>query len=123
MKKRICVPFDKNGSLVTYAGQLSLEEEEECLRDGILHKNQESWYGGETWKPNFTFETTLHYTGFGRGRSSAGFTFEDEEGHSYWMFMTDMDDMIKGGVAPLCVKGTFGFAKRGQNYGIKLLEE
>lgn len=122
-KRQFCVPFH-NGSMQPYVGYtLSDEEEKEYFNSGSIMSHTSSWYGGDEWRPNKPFECTLQYEGFSRGRSSAGFAFKDQDGHSYWMFMTDMDDLIRAGARPLEVRGTFEFVKRGQNYGIKFLEE
>lgn len=37
------------------------------------------------------------------------------------MFLSDLEDVIARGSAPLSLTGRFAFVKRGQNYGIKLL--
>lgn len=122
-KKQICVPF-RNGSMQPYVGYTITDDEERtCFEAGSVVSHTNSWHGGDEWRPNIPFENVLHYEGFARGRSSAGFTFKDSEGHTYWMFMKDMDDLIRSGAKPLTVCGTFEFVKRGQNYGVRLLTE
>lgn len=121
-KRPFCVPFQR-GSMCSYAGYvLSDAEEQQCFAEGSLQMHADRWDGGHEWKPNKPFKTTLFYDGFARGRSSAGFRFKDADGHVYWMFMTDLDDAIRTGAAPLQLSGTFEFAKRGANYGVRLVE-
>lgn len=115
MKKR-CIPFSSNGEMYEFVGyDLNDEEAERCYEHKKLIK------GNVVWRPNKPFESTLYYDRFLHGRSSAKFCYRDAEGEKYWMFMTDMDDVIRKGVCPLELRGTFEYVKRGMNYGIKML--
>jgi hypothetical protein len=69
------------------------------------------------------FKAHLTYTGCGRGRSAIHFYFEDLETRiKYQMFLTDMDDVISRGLAPLSLRGTWEVVKRGSNYGVRMVE-
>lgn len=73
---------------------------------------------------NKVFEDTLTYVQTRRGRSSAVFIFEDSQGATYQMFMTDIDDLLKTkNISNGRVKAKWTFQKRGQNYGIRLAKE
>ena len=99
------IPFSKNGQL-QYA-------------DSYVEKFTE----GFRWVDNYTFEAVLTYVGYSRGRSAAGFKFKDNS-YEYYMFMTDMDDVLKNKTLYKGrVSGKWTFIKRGMNYGIKLAEE
>lgn len=77
------------------------------------------------WKENYEFEDTLVLTGMSRGRSAANFNLKSEtDSKDYNLFMTDIVDMIKmADINKGKVKGLWTFVKRGQNYGIKLIEQ
>ena len=80
-------------------------------------------YGEYEWRENEPFIDVIEYQGYSRGRSAANFSFKScMNGQTYNMFMTDMSDIIphmqKG-----ILKGRFKFVKRGQNYGLRLLED
>ena len=81
-------------------------------------------YRDVVWKDNFKFIDTIKITGTQRGRSAAYFQAESiENGKKYTLFISDLLDMllyttIEKGV----VKGTFTFRKRGENFGIAVLE-
>jgi hypothetical protein len=102
-KKGYQIPFDAHGNMLSYAG-----------------------YGVTTYKDPYVFTDTLTYTGYGRGRSAAHFYFEDTKGHTYSMFMSDFDDMVKskkfnGG----SITGTFTFVKKRSKlwHAIRLLKK
>jgi hypothetical protein len=77
------------------------------------------------WKENYEFDDTLILTGMSRGRSAANFNLQSEtNSKNYNLFMTDIVDMIKNAnIFKGKVKGKWTFVKRGQNYGIKLIEQ
>lgn len=78
----------------------------------------------DEWRDNYVFEDTLTYETYHRGRSSATLCFRDSNGHSYEMFMTDFNDLLKRkGLEGRSVTAKWTFVKRGQNYGIKLADE
>jgi hypothetical protein len=77
------------------------------------------------WKENFEFEDTMWLSGMSRGRSAANFNLVSQtDGKNYNLFMTDIVDMIQNAaINKGKIKGKWTFVKRGQNYGIKLVEE
>ncbi len=75
------------------------------------------------WKPNTEVELTLHYQGFGRGRSSVTFYWLDDDGNRYPMFIKDVDELLKQDLGASSVHAIFTYVKRGANYGIKFLRK
>ena len=74
------------------------------------------------YKDNYTFETTMIYYGYGRGRSSATIHWVDPIGRKYSMFLSDFDDLMKdNGIECDRVKGEWTFVKKGSNFGVKLV--
>lgn len=73
------------------------------------------------WRENTPFHAVLSIQGTQRGRSAARFTWTDNDGHRYPMFMTDMVDTAKSGsiIRGVCV-AWWTVQKRGQNYGIRV---
>ena len=121
--KKRCIPFE-NGNPVEYTGyDLTDDEVEQCYQNGSYRRDTDRYMGRYEWRPNLPFRAVLSYDGYARGRSSAGFVFKDENGHRYWMFMTDIDAAIRAGVQPLEIRGEFEFVKRGQNYGVRFIRE
>lgn len=102
------VPYDEKGNMMSYAVE------------GDSPQNYYRAKGG--WKPAEKFSAKLTYRGCYRGRSATVFTFEDEKGHSYPMFLSGFDMvvrlMVKGVVA-----GVFVPVKRGSNYGLELVTQ
>ena len=99
-------------------------------QDGNQQHYPEHWYVGEWpngtregphWRDNVPFDDTLTFAGYTRGRSAAYFRFTCRNGKHVYMFLTDLQDaiphMLRG---ELC--GTFQFIKRGQNYGVQLVQ-
>lgn len=120
--KKRCIPFLSDGEMTEYTGfDLTDDEVELCYKNGRFQKENDPWQSRYIWKPNTPFESTLFYDGFARGCSSAKFIYRDVEGRRYWMFMTDMDSVIKRSIQPNELRGMFEYVKRGQNYGVKLL--
>ena len=126
MKKELFVPFDKNGNLLDYSWNGITEKEKEiCKRDGKV----EHFWGRdntlhEVFVPNFEFEDTLIFKHFSRGRSSVKAHFESQNtGKKYEMFISDLEDVIlNNSLTNGRVSGKFTFVKKGQNYGVLLLE-
>lgn len=78
-------------------------------------------------RPNTVFGDYLRYKGYSRGRSSAKIDFISEtSGCSYSMFLTDFDTLMeRTGMNALNGHGvyaSFTFVKRGQNYGVRLVD-
>lgn len=95
------IPFDENASPVPYVV-------------GKVTNYQ--------WADNLPFHATLDFVRFERGRSAAHAIYAraDDPSWEASMFLSDLGAVIERGLAPLRLKGTFEFVKRGQNYGVKL---
>jgi len=103
-------PYAIKGSLLSYVLYVPSEP---CIDE---QKNIE-------WVENRVFEDTLTYTGYARGRSSAVLCFEGRNGEKYDMFMTDVDDLLKTkDIIDRKVTAKWTYCKRGQNYGIRLVD-
>lgn len=121
-KKLICFPFI-NGDLQEYSFRnLDDSERERVYRGEIV---EIELYSGtkEVWKPNEEIELTLHYDGYGRGRSAVTFYWKDDAGHKYPMFIKDVDELLRQDMGVSSVHGIFTYVKRGANYGIKFLRK
>ncbi len=121
-KKLICFPFI-NGDLQEYSFRnLDDSERERVYRGEIVEIEV---YSGrkEVWKPNEEIELTLHYDGYGRGRSAVTFYWKDDTGHKYPMFIKDVDELLRQDMGTSSVHGIFTYVKRGANYGIKFLRK
>lgn len=104
-------PFNGRGNMITWVrARRRFETDEEYARD-------------IEWRDNTPFTATMELTSFGRGMSSARFHFVDHEGHTYEMFMKDMEDLfLRGNIERGVVTGTWRICKRGQNYGLQFVE-
>ena len=115
-KKLICFPF-VDGNL------------QEWSRNNLTDSERERVYNGEevvkgsneVWKPNKEVELTLHYKGYGRGRSAVTFYWADDDGHKYPMFIKDVDELLRQDIGTSSIHAIFTYVKRGANYGIKFL--
>jgi hypothetical protein len=119
-KKLICFPF-VNGDLQEYSfSNLDDSERERVYRGETVEIET---YSGrkEVWKPNEEIELTLHYNGYGRGRSAVTFYWKDDNNHQYPMFIKDVDELLRQDMGFSNVHGIFTYVKRGANYGIKFL--
>lgn len=96
------IPHDQHGSPVPY-----------CM------------YGEDryVWEENKPFRAVLEFQRFERGRSAAHAIYAkaDDPSWEVTMFLSDLEDVIARGFAPLRLTGRFEHVKRGQNYGVKLL--
>lgn len=74
------------------------------------------------WQDNGPFNTTLDFKRFERGRSAAHaiYAWSQDPRWEAVVFLSDLEAVITRGFAPLRLKGTFEFVKRGQNYGVKM---
>jgi hypothetical protein len=115
-KKLICFLF-KDGNLLEYVWYNLDDSERERVYNGETVVTNENII----WKPNTEVELTLHYQGFGRGRSSVTFYWLDDDGNQYPMFIKDVDELLKQDLGTSSVHGIFTYVKRGANYGIKFL--
>lgn len=71
-----------------------------------------------------TFEATLKYIDYSRGRSSVKMEFIDTLSDiKYEMFISEFDRIMKLNVFKGCeITGKFGFHKRGQNFGVRYID-
>ena len=115
-KKLICFPFI-DGNLQEWSWNNLTDSERERVYDG-----EEVVKGSnEVWKPNKEVELTLHYKGYGRGRSAVTFYWADDDGHNYPMFIKDVDELLRQDIGTSSIHAIFTYVKRGANYGIKFL--
>ena len=115
-KKLICFPFI-DGNLQEWSWNNLTDSERERVYDG-----EEVVKGSnEVWKPNKEVELTLHYQGYGRGRSAVTFYWVDDDGHKYPMFIKDVDELLRQDIGTSSIHAIFTYVKRGANYGIKFL--
>jgi hypothetical protein len=104
------IPFDSKGNMCKYSHDTNIVE----------------------WRDPEPFEDTLYFLKFERGRSAAHAIFEAEEGPktprhgiTFQVFLTDLADMMQHFVSDgrtATITGRFTFCKRGQNFGVKLVE-
>ena len=115
-KKLICFPFI-DGNLQEWSWNDLTDSERERVYNG-----EEVVKGSnEVWKPNKEVELTLHYKGYGRGRSAVTFYWADDDGHKYPMFIKDVDELLRQDTGTSSIHAIFTYVKRGANYGIKFL--
>ena len=115
-KKLICFPF-VDGNLQEWSWNNLTDSERERVYNG-----EEVVKGSnEVWKPNKGVELTLHYKGYGRGRSAVTFYWADDDGHKYPMFIKDVDELLRQDIGTSSIHAIFTYVKRGANYGIKFL--
>ena len=76
------------------------------------------------WRDVKPWEDTMLVIGTQRGRSAAFFLLVSGNGDSYPMFMSDAADMMQRAVVTRgTITGRWTIVKKGQNYGIKFLED
>ena len=115
-KKLICFPFI-DGNLQEWSWNNLTDSERERVYNG-----EEVVKGSnEVWKPNKEVELTLHYKGYGRGRSAVTFYWADDDDHKYPMFIKDVDELLRQDIGTSSIHAIFTYVKRGANYGIKFL--
>ena len=115
-KKLICFPFI-DGNLQEYSWNNLTDSERERVYNG-----EEVVKGSnEVWEPNKEVELTLHYQGYGRGRSAVTFYWIDDDGHKYPMFIKDVGELLRQDIGTSSIHAIFTYVKRGANYGIKFL--
>lgn len=133
--KAFKVPFDGHGNQLHYQNDigkppehlaLAWKEEDHDLRATLI-RERDDWYEKarqRTWRDNYIFTATMTVVSMSRGRSAAYFHLIDERGKQYTMFMTDMVDMVKRArmITQGVVTGRWTFQKRGNNYGVKLVD-
>ena len=121
-KKLICFPF-VNGDLQEYSFRNLDDSERERVYRGETVEIETYSGNKEVWKPNEEIELTVHYDGYGRGRSAVTFYWKDDDGHKYPMFIKDVDELLRQDMGVSSVHGIFTYVKRGANYGIKFLRK
>ena len=115
-KKLICFPFI-DGNLQEW----SLNDLTDSERERVYNGEEVVKGSNEVWKPNKEVELTLHYKGYGRGRSAVTFYWIDDDGHRYPMFIKDVDELLRQDIGTSSIHAIFTYVKRGANYGIKFL--
>jgi hypothetical protein len=91
--------------------------------------------GGDkvVWKQNHIFDDGLAVIGYSRGRSAANIDVQSvNDGKKYTIFLTDFMQALTlcentfrqevNGEMRLVLVGHWGFVKRGQNYGIRVIQ-
>ena len=121
-KKLICFPFI-NGNLQEWSWNDLTDSERERVYNGeeVVKGFSSDENKHEVWKPNKEVELTLHYQGYGRGRSAVTFYWVDDDGHKYPMFIKDVDELLRQDIGTSSIHAIFTYVKRGANYGIKFL--
>ena len=121
-KKLICFPFI-DGNLQEYSWNNLTDSERERVYSGeeVVKGFSYDENKNEVWKPNKEVELTLHYKGYGRGRSAITFYWVDNDGHRYPMFIKDVDELLRQDIGASSIHAIFTYVKRGNNYGIKFL--
>ena len=115
-KKLICFPFI-DGNLQEW----SLNNLTDSERERVYNGEEVVKGSNEVWKPNKEVELTLHYKGYGRGRSAVTFYWADDNGHKYPMFIRDVDEILRQDIGASSIHAIFTYVKRGANYSIKFL--
>lgn len=123
-KKLICFPFI-DGSLQEYSFHNLNDDERERVYNGeeVVKDCGFNTVRKEVWKPNEEVELTLHYKGYGRGRSAVTFYWIDDNGHEYPMFIKDVDELLREDIGVSRIHAIWTYVKRGQNYGIKFIRK
>lgn len=104
------IPFNTNGDQVHYP-------EDTFVHDGTAYRRVTC-----EMRPNEVFDDVLVFGSYNRGRSAAYFSLlRESNGKGVTMFLTDLNEAFNHFVCGR-LKGKFQFVKRGQNYGVKLLE-
>lgn len=99
------IPFDSKGNQLSYVDEWMIKNGRAILKD------------------NEEFEETLTYSGYGRGRSSATIHFKDAKNNEYSMFLSDFDELMRSGkLSGNQIKAKWTFAKKGRNFGIKMVK-
>ena len=121
-KKLICFPFI-NGNLQEWSLNDLTDSERERVYNGeeVVKGFSHDESKNEVWKPNKEVELTLHYKGYGHGRSAVTFYWVDDDGHKYPMFIKDVDELLRQDIGTSSIHAIFTYVKRGANYGIKFL--
>ena len=121
-KKLICFPFI-DGNLQEWSWNNLTDSERERVYNGeeVVKGFSYDENINEVWKPNKEVELTLHYQGYGRGRSAVTFYWVDDDGHKYPMFIRDVDELLRQDIGTSSIHAIFTYVKRGANYGIKFL--
>ena len=121
-KKLICFPFiDGNLQEWSWNNLTDLERERVYNGEEVVKGFSSDENKNEVWKPNKEVELTLHYQGYGRGRSAVTFYWVDDDGHKYPMFIKDIDELLRQDIGTSSIHAIFTYVKRGANYGIKFL--
>lgn len=80
-------------------------------------------YGAEWVELQPFYAPSMEFVGYSRGQSSTKFDVEDENGLRYPIFVSDLFEILKSGniYSGVIYGEVWQAVKKGQNYGIKLL--
>lgn len=113
-------PFDRSGNLMHYP-------QDQCDYSGVTYTNgvrsgSPTWFPPD-WRPNEPFEAVMTIElGVTSGRSAKYVHWRDQDGHQFPMFVTDLVDVVaNGSISQGAVRGLWMVAKRGANYGLRLV--
>lgn len=103
MSKIKTYPVDENGNMIEYDGYL---------------------YGATKYseKGIVEFEETMTFQYYTKGRSSLRFILKDSKGNIWSMMAQRIDHFVKHSVNGV-LTGKWVVCKRGQNYGLLIVEE
>ena len=124
--QNIYVPFNEDGSMQSFTWhKLTPEQQFECSRLGYLDIRRGKSCFITRFKPNYTFDATMAFEDFSRGKSSVKAIFKSviDPKTKYEMFVADLAEILKLGKSVDVLSGTFAFCKRGLNYGVKWVGE
>jgi hypothetical protein len=107
------IPFDDDGNLMSYPSRKYVRDE---------HGNQRTWV--PNLRDNYEFEATLTYAGFDNGiRSAHRVIWEDEEGHTYPMFISRLGEALEiHGMDGNTMTGRWTFMKQGENFSVRAVK-
>lgn len=105
------VPFDKSGSLLHFT----------YSQPGETGGRYGDW--AAEWRENKPFTCKLTLDSMRSGRSAKYVIWQDDEGHSYPMFITDLLTLLqeRSVVNGVTYDNTWIVRKRGKNYGLALV--
>ena len=109
-KKVYQIPFDDNGSLMSYP-----------LRKYVRDADGNSRIWVPNLRDNYEFEATMTYHGFDNGiRSAHRIIWRDDEGHTYPMFISRFGEALEAhGMQGKTMTGWWTFMKQGENFSLR----
>jgi hypothetical protein len=110
------IPFDGEGNMLHYPESYLMSPNPKYAPDRVP---------GE-WRDNEPFQARLELVGFQRGRSAAYFMWRDEEGHTYPMFLVELERLLRTGYGVVDGRTELSFwegRKQGNNYSITWVDD